>query len=274
MIWFQSFLRERYTKPLGDIIDPLFHKYKFSSSIADVFLFNAATNSIYARADYEALTAGAFDNQRILISIRGHHRQNNNDNSMNNNSFVSTRRDALVHDAGVSSAGGGVGAEALSRASAFDRYDDQRGPLTAADLAIPDWLNPSPTTAGGGDGSGGRGGVSHRHRTAERKPSHHSSASSLSVKSGVEDDDVVDADGDFAGAMVLPSPDAASMLFASAMGHAADASLGDSATRIDLGLANLDSPEVARNASTSISSLAGKLEQRRRHHHDDDDRSW
>ena len=112
---------------------------------------------------------------------------------------------------------------------------------------------------------------------AERSlTSHHSSASSLSVKSGVEDedDDVVDADGDFAGAMVLPSPDAASMLFASAMGHAADASLGDSATRIDLGLANLDSPEVARNASTSISSLAGKLEQSRRHHHDDDDRSW
>ena len=56
---------------MGDIIDPLFNKYKFSSSISDVFLFNAATNSIYARADYQVLNAGAFDNQRILVSIRG-----------------------------------------------------------------------------------------------------------------------------------------------------------------------------------------------------------
>ena len=269
---------------MGDIIDPLFNKYKFSSSISDVFLFNAATNSIYGRSDYQVLTAGAFDNQRILISIRGHHRQLSSTSSL--------RRDAIVDDGDVlasGATGGVVGAEALSRAVS-DRYDDQRGPLKAADLEIPEWLNDANAgnpaanpvfTAGNAD----EGDVSHTHndsafsrhsttgwklRKGSASSSRYGSVSSLSVRSGVGDGEEMDDIDSIAtpspndvlvGASVsgraafftpggIPSPDVASALFADAMGHAADASLGDSKTHIDLGLGNVESPEVARSAAS------------------------
>ena len=169
----------------------------------------------------------------------------------------------MVDDADVASAGGGVGAEMLSRAVS-DRYEDQRGPLMAADLQIPDWLNADAAFTGMA-ASGlhdddtfvrpSTSGLTCRKKatTSSAASSRYGSASSLSVKSGGEEENEGEAGMGNSGVSAslyfggIPSPDVASALFADAMGHAADASLGDSQTKIDLGLDHVDSPEVARS---------------------------
>ena len=148
-----------------------------------------------------------------------------------------------MNGSGVAIAGGSVGSETLSRVAPGDRYDDQRGPRKAADLEIPDWLSlpsaePSPKSDDGSQTTETLG-------LGRKAGSRYGSVSSLSVKS-----DKGDSPNVFVGG-AIPSPDVASAIFADAMGHAPEASLGDSKTRIDLGLGDLDSPEVARDGAKS-----------------------